>query len=117
VSVASPESALPPGQRPGGGQHLPVASRGGHLGGAAARRSGDIPSTFEALPKQVRAGLNAGLSVIPWWTTDIGGFHGGNIETPYFRELIVRWFQCGVVSDIFRVSVVILGRGVVYAFL
>ena len=68
----------------------------------AALWSGDIPSTFEALQKQVRAGLNVGLSGIPWWTTDIGGFHGGNIETPYFRELIVRWFQYGAFCPLFR---------------
>ncbi len=68
----------------------------------AAVWSGDIPSTFEALQRQVRAGQNIGLSGIPWWTTDIGGFHGGNIETPYFRELIVRWFQYGVFCPLFR---------------
>ena len=68
----------------------------------AAVWSGDIPSTFEALQIQVRAGLNVGLSGIPWWTTDIGGFHGGDITTPYFRELIVRWFQYGVFCPLFR---------------
>lgn len=68
----------------------------------AAVWSGDIASTFEALQTQVRAGLNIGLSGIPWWTTDIGGFHGGDITTPYFRELIVRWFQYGVFCPLFR---------------
>jgi alpha-D-xyloside xylohydrolase len=42
------------------------------------------------------------LSGIPWWTTDIGGFHGGDPESPYFRELIVRWFQYGAFCPIFR---------------
>ncbi len=42
------------------------------------------------------------MSGIPWWTTDIGGFHGGDIRTPYFRELIVRWFQYGAFCPIFR---------------
>jgi len=69
---------------------------------AAAVWSGDIPSTFEALQAQVGAGLNIGLSGIPWWTTDIGGFHGGDPSTPYFRELIVRWFQYGVFCPLFR---------------
>jgi alpha-D-xyloside xylohydrolase len=64
--------------------------------------SGDIASTFEALQTQVRAGLNVGLSGIPWWTTDIGGFHGGDTATPYFCELIVRWFQYGVFCPLFR---------------
>ena len=68
----------------------------------AAIWSGDIPSTFEALQPQVRAGLNIGLSGIPWWTTDIGGFFGGDLTRPYFRELIVRWFQYGVFCPLFR---------------
>ncbi len=69
---------------------------------AAAVWSGDIDSTFESLAKQVRAGLNIGLSGIPWWTTDIGGFSGGDVNSPYFRELIVRWFQYGVFCPLFR---------------
>jgi alpha-D-xyloside xylohydrolase len=69
---------------------------------AAAVWSGDIQSTFEALQSQVRAGLNIGLSGIPWWTTDIGGFFGGDVSTPYFRELIVRWFQYGTFCPLFR---------------
>jgi alpha-D-xyloside xylohydrolase len=64
--------------------------------------SGDIESTFESLQAQVRAGLNVGMSGIPWWTTDIGGFYGGDITTDYFRELIVRWFQYGVFCPILR---------------
>jgi alpha-D-xyloside xylohydrolase len=50
----------------------------------------------------VAAGLNIGLSGIPWWTTDIGGFFGGDPESPAFRELIVRWFQYGVFCPLFR---------------
>jgi alpha-D-xyloside xylohydrolase len=68
----------------------------------AAVWSGDILSTFEALQAQVRAGLNIGVSGIPWWTTDIGGFDGGDPATPYFRELIVRWFQYGAFCPLFR---------------
>lgn len=64
--------------------------------------SGDIASTFESLQAQVRAGLNMAMSGIPWWTTDIGGFHGGDIRSDYFRELIVRWFQYGAFCPIFR---------------
>jgi alpha-D-xyloside xylohydrolase len=68
----------------------------------AAVWSGDIDSTFEALAAQIPAGLNIGISGIPWWTTDIGGFKGGDIGTPYFRELIIRWFQFGVFCPLFR---------------
>jgi alpha-D-xyloside xylohydrolase len=68
----------------------------------AAVWSGDIPSTFDALRAQVRAGLNMGLSGIPWWTTDIGGFYGGDIRSPDFHELVVRWFQYGAFCPLFR---------------
>ena len=68
----------------------------------AAVWSGDIDSTFEALAEQIPAGLNLGIAGIPWWTTDIGGFKGGDPSSPYFRELIVRWFQFGVFCALFR---------------
>ncbi|MEI7556851.1 TIM-barrel domain-containing protein [Candidatus Chlorohelix sp.] len=64
--------------------------------------SGDIPPTFESLRAQVTAGLNIGMSGIPWWTTDIGGFLGGNPDSSEYRELMVRWFQYGVFCPIFR---------------
>jgi len=64
--------------------------------------SGDIPSTFSSLQRQVRAGLNMAMSGIPWWTTDIGGFQGGDIRDPAFRELMIRWFQYAVFCPIFR---------------
>jgi len=64
--------------------------------------SGDIGSSFTELRKQLVAGLNMGLSGIPWWTTDIGGFHGGNPDDPAFRECIIRWFQFGAFSPVFR---------------
>ncbi|MCD7737491.1 MAG: hypothetical protein LUH58_00385 [Lachnospiraceae bacterium] len=64
--------------------------------------SGDIPSTFESLAAQVKSGLNMAMCGIPWWTTDIGGFYGGNTESDEFRELIVRWFQYGVFCPVLR---------------
>jgi alpha-D-xyloside xylohydrolase len=68
----------------------------------AAVWSGDIDSTFDALAKQVPAGLNIGISGIPWWTTDIGGFKGGDPSSAHFRELVVRWFQFAVFCPLFR---------------
>jgi alpha-D-xyloside xylohydrolase len=65
--------------------------------------SADIPSTFDSLRRQVSGGLNIAMSGIPYWTTDIGGFHGGDIEDPAFRELLTRWFQYGVFCPIMRV--------------
>lgn len=68
----------------------------------AAVWSGDIHSNFKSLRKQFCAGLNIGLSGIPWWTTDIGGFFGGDPQDPKFRELVIRWFQYGVFCPLFR---------------
>lgn len=65
--------------------------------------SGDIPSTFESLSEQVKAGLNMAMCGIVWWTTDVGGFYGGDPETEYFRELVVRWFQYGVFCPVLRI--------------
>lgn len=64
--------------------------------------SGDIPSTFEFLNYQIKAGLNMGMAGIPWWTSDIGGFHGGNIGDEVFRELLIRWFQFGTFCPVMR---------------
>lgn len=64
--------------------------------------SGDIHSSFRAMKQQLQAGLNMGLAGIPWWTTDIGGFLGGDNSDPGFQELLVRWFAWGVFSPVFR---------------
>ncbi|MBP1903767.1 alpha-D-xyloside xylohydrolase [Paenibacillus turicensis] len=68
----------------------------------AAVWNGDIMSTFEALRMSVKSGLSMAMSGIPWWNSDIGGFFSGDIESSYFRELIVRWFQFGLFSPIMR---------------
>jgi alpha-D-xyloside xylohydrolase len=68
----------------------------------AALWSGDIGVDFPALRRQITAGLNAGISGIPWWCADIGGFHGGDPDDPAYREVMVRWFQFGALSPIFR---------------
>ena len=68
----------------------------------AAVWNGDIKSSFEMLAASIPAGLNMAISGMPWWTTDIGGFHGGDTESDYFKELIVRWFQYGVFCPLFR---------------
>jgi alpha-D-xyloside xylohydrolase len=64
--------------------------------------SGDIDTTWETFRQQLAAGLNMGLAGIPWWTTDIGGFEGGDPDSPAYRELLVRWFQWGVFCPVFR---------------
>ena len=64
--------------------------------------SGDIASTFNSLEHQVKGAMNMAMCGIPWWNTDIGGFYGGDPESDYFRELIVRWFQFGLFSPVMR---------------
>jgi len=64
--------------------------------------SGDIDTTFESLRNQVVAGLHMGVAGIPWWTTDIGGFGGGDPDDPAYRELLIRWFQYGTFCPVFR---------------
>ena len=64
--------------------------------------SGDIASSWSSLRNQLAAGLNMGIAGIPWWTTDIGGFHGGDPNDEAFRELFVRWFQWGAFCPVMR---------------
>ncbi|KAK7748117.1 hypothetical protein SLS53_001370 [Cytospora paraplurivora] len=64
--------------------------------------SGDIASSWGSLRNQLAAGLNMGVAGISYWTTDIGGFHGGDPADPGFRELLVRWFQWGAFLPVFR---------------
>ncbi len=64
--------------------------------------SGDIHSSFDSMRNQLSAGLNMGMAGIPWWTMDIGGFHGGDVNDPAFHELLVRWFQWAVFTPILR---------------
>jgi len=56
--------------------------------------SGDIPASFPALAKSIRAGLNVAMSASPWWTTTsaVSTAVTGRRGLP---ELMVRWFQFG----------------------
>lgn len=64
--------------------------------------SGDIPSTFESFKIQIVCGLQMAMAGILWWTTDIGGFHDGDIRDEKFQELLVRWFQYGAFCPVMR---------------
>ena len=64
--------------------------------------SGDIYSSFRSMREQLQAGLNMGMAGIPWWTSDIGGFLGGDIKDKNFKELLVRWFAWGAFCPVFR---------------
>jgi len=66
---------------------------------AAFLWSGDVQSRWETLRNHVPVAVNTGLSGIPYWGTDIGGF----IPTAeYTGELHVRWFQFGAFCPLFR---------------
>jgi alpha-D-xyloside xylohydrolase len=82
-----------------------LLTRSAYLGmqrNAAAAWSGDTATTFDTLKRQIPAGLNYSMSGLPYWTTDIGGFVGGDTSDPAYRELFVRWFQYGSFCPIFR---------------
>ena len=64
--------------------------------------SGDIQSSFPSMRCQIKAGLNMAIAGIPWWTTDIGGFFGGDSTDPAFHELLVRWFEYGAFCPVMR---------------
>ncbi|MEN0054115.1 MAG: glycoside hydrolase family 31 protein [Mucilaginibacter sp.] len=69
--------------------------------------SGDIECTFENFKNQVPQGINACASGLPYWTSDIGGYHYHwgvpDWSRPENRELFTRWFQFGAFSPIFRI--------------
>jgi len=76
---------------------------------AAAIWSGDVVSRWDDLHDQIYAGIGVGMSGIPNWTHDIGGFSVENryanedpAHLPEWRELNLRWFQFGAFSPIFR---------------
>jgi alpha-D-xyloside xylohydrolase len=69
---------------------------------AAAVWSGDSLTTWDTFRRQIPAGLNYALTGLPYWTTDIGGFVGGDTTSPAYQELFVRWFEYGVFCPIFR---------------
>ena len=61
--------------------------------------SGDVSSLWETLKTHVPDAINTGLSGIPYWGTDIGGF----VPTPELTgELYVRWFQFAAFCPLFR---------------
>jgi alpha-glucosidase/alpha-D-xyloside xylohydrolase len=83
-------------------QRVFALHRNGHAGMqryAAFLWSGDVYTTWETLRTHVPVAVNTGLTGIPYWGTDIGGF----VPTKeYTGELHVRWFQFGAFCPLFR---------------
>ncbi len=74
---------------------------------AATLWSSDITCTWKAFKSQVPQGINSCASGIPYWTSDIGGYHfnwtAPDWSAPLHKELFTRWFQFGTFSPIFRI--------------
>jgi alpha-glucosidase/alpha-D-xyloside xylohydrolase len=61
--------------------------------------SGDIACRWNTLRDQIWIGLNAGLSITPYWGSDTGGFYTTSELT---GELYARWFQFSAFCGSFR---------------
>ncbi len=86
-------------------QRVFILTRSAFLGqqrNSATSWSGDIAPTFDSLRRQTPAGLNFSMSGLPYWTSDIGGFQGGDPDDPAYQEVYVRWFEYGTFCPIFR---------------
>jgi alpha-D-xyloside xylohydrolase len=102
-------------------QRVFILTRSGFAGlqrTAAACWSGDITSTWSALRQQIPAGLSLGLSGLPYWTTDSGGFsvpprwaahdaENRSTMTPEdaaeWAELNTRWLQYATFCPLMRI--------------
>ncbi|MEI8255196.1 MAG: TIM-barrel domain-containing protein [Deltaproteobacteria bacterium] len=84
----------------------PAFARSGYTGASQYTPmiwSGDPAASFEdsdGLPSMVRGGVNMGISGVPHWGGDIGGFH---CPVDGFRaadaELVTRWVEQGSMSS------------------
>ncbi|MFI5299569.1 MAG: TIM-barrel domain-containing protein [Polyangiales bacterium] len=63
--------------------------------------SGDPAASFDeakGMPANLRAGINAGLSGIPFWGSDISGYTCAN-DPPPDKEVYLRWAELGALSS------------------
>jgi alpha-D-xyloside xylohydrolase len=79
--------------------HAMVWARSSFLGGQrhSAQWGGDTNCSYPAMGSTLRGGLSHGVSGVPFWSHDAGGFTG----TPS-PELYVRWAQFGALSPLVR---------------
>ena len=79
--------------------HDMVWARSSFLGGQrhSAQWSGDSNASYPSMASTLRGGLTHGLSGVPFWSHDAGGFNG--TPTP---DLYVRWAQFGAFSPLVR---------------
>ena len=67
--------------------------------------SGDTSATWASMRMQISEGQQAGLSGLSYWASDIGGYQGLHMDNSrgFDLDLLLRWFQFGAFSGIFRV--------------
>lgn len=93
------------GLRAAGEQEVVTICRSSWAGSqryGAAPAAHDIQSSFAHLREYLMAGLNLAMAGIPWGAAEIGGFVTPQVQDDEFRELVVRWYQYGVFTPIFR---------------
>lgn len=61
--------------------------------------SGDPHSSYSGMASVLKSGLSMGISGVPFWSHDIGGFFGLDENSPESRQLLVRWAQFGLLSS------------------
>jgi len=71
--------------------------------------SSDIPCQWDVLKRQVPCALNFVASGMPYWSSDIGGWHhpdhplgGFGYGREEYTELYLRWYQFGAFCPTFR---------------
>jgi alpha-D-xyloside xylohydrolase len=79
--------------------HAMVWARSSYLGGQrhSAQWGGDTSATYPAMASTLRGGLSHGLSGVPFWSHDAGGFTGTPTD-----DLYVRWAQFAALSPLVR---------------
>ncbi|MEV0617250.1 TIM-barrel domain-containing protein [Nonomuraea sp. NPDC050404] len=79
--------------------HNLVWARSSYLGGQrhSAQWGGDTYTSYPAMGSTIRGGLAHGLSGVPFWSHDAGGFTGRPSD-----DLYVRWTQFGALSPLLR---------------
>jgi oligosaccharide 4-alpha-D-glucosyltransferase len=76
-------------------------SRSGYTGSGAygvSVWSGDVAVSWTALSQQIAYGINAGISGLPYWGSDVGGFSQPGTKP----ELFVRWHEFGAFTPVYR---------------
>ncbi|WP_203924393.1 TIM-barrel domain-containing protein [Rugosimonospora africana] len=79
--------------------HSMVWARSSFLGGQrhCAQWSGDTNASYPAMASTLRGGLSHGLSGVPFWSHDVGGFYGTPVP-----DLYSRWAGFGALSPLVR---------------